>query len=42
MSQEFAMKTIAHIRRMAGGDYPVIRIMPNTPVSVGEGMILYS
>lgn len=34
--------TIAHIRRMAGGDYPVIRIMPNTPVSVGEGMILYS
>jgi len=27
---------------MAGGDYPIIRIMPNTPVFVGEGMILYS
>ncbi len=34
--------TIARIREMAGGDYSVIRIMPNTPVSVGEGMILYA
>lgn len=25
-----------------GKDLPVIRIMPNTPVSVGEGMILYT
>ena len=33
--------TIADIRRMAGGDFPVIRIMPNIPVSVGEGVILY-
>ena len=33
--------TIADIRRMAGGDYPVIRIMPNTPVAVGKGVILY-
>lgn len=32
---------IEDIRRMAGGDYPVIRIMPNTPVAVGCGMILY-
>ena len=32
---------IADIRRMAGGEYPVIRIMPNIPVSVGGGMILY-
>lgn len=32
---------IADIRRMAGGDYPVIRIMPNMPVSVGGGVILY-
>ena len=30
------------LREMLGGEYPVIRIMPNTPVSVGEGMILYS
>ena len=28
------------ISQLAGGEYPVIRIMPNTPVSVGEGMIL--
>lgn len=34
--------SIADIRRMAGGDYPVIRIMPNTPSSIGEGMILYT
>ena len=33
--------TMAQIRAMAGGDYPVIRIRPNTPVSVGEGVILY-
>ena len=32
---------MADIRRMAGADYPVIRIMPNTPVSVGQGMVLY-
>lgn len=32
---------IADIRRMAGGNYPVIRIMPNTPVAVGSGVILY-
>ena len=33
--------TMAEIRKMAGGDYPVIRIMPNLPVQVGAGMILY-
>lgn len=32
---------IADIRRMAGGDYPVIRIMPNMPVSAGSGVILF-
>ena len=28
-------------RKMAGGDYPVIRIMPNTPASIGKGVIEY-
>ena len=32
--------TIEQIRAWAGRDYPVIRIMPNTPVSVGAGLIL--
>ena len=32
---------ICDIQKMAGGDYPIIRIMPNLPVQVGEGMILY-
>ncbi|MCI9511109.1 MAG: pyrroline-5-carboxylate reductase [Oscillibacter sp.] len=34
--------TMARIQELAGGAYPVIRIMPNTPASVGEGMILYT
>ena len=29
------------IQKLAGDDYPVIRIMPNTPVSIGAGMIPY-
>ena len=33
--------SIARIQQLAGQNYPVIRIMPNMPVSVGEGMILY-
>ena len=32
---------IQQIRQMADGDYPVIRIMPNTPVAVGQGVVLY-
>ena len=32
---------ISDIRRLAGGEYPVIRIMPNIPASVGSGVILY-
>ena len=34
--------TIAQIQQMAGQEYPVIRIMPNTPASIGKGMILYT
>ena len=33
--------TMADIQKMAGGNYPVIRIMPNTPVAVGSGVVLY-
>ena len=34
--------TMDRIREMAGGDYPVLRIMPNTPAAIGCGMILYA
>lgn len=34
--------SIARVRELAGCDCAIIRIMPNTPVSVGEGMILYA
>ena len=34
--------SIARIRELAGGSYPTIRIMPNTPASIGAGMILYT
>ncbi len=34
--------TIARIQELAKGAYPVIRIMPNTPVSIGEGMVLFT
>ena len=33
--------TMAQIGEMAGGSLPMIRIMPNTPVAVGQGMTLY-
>ena len=33
---------IARIQELAGGDYPVIRIMPNTPSAVGQGLMLVS
>ena len=34
--------SIAAVEKLAGRACPVIRIMPNTPVAVGEGMILYA
>lgn len=33
---------ISSLEKMLGEEYPIIRIMPNTPVSVGKGMILYT
>ncbi len=33
---------IEDLQRMAGANYPVLRVMPNTPVSIGAGMCLYS
>lgn len=33
--------TMERIRDMAGGSYAMIRIMPNTPAAIGEGMIQY-
>ena len=33
--------TIEKIEEMSGTRLPIIRIMPNTPVSVGKGVILY-
>jgi pyrroline-5-carboxylate reductase len=33
--------TTGRVRALIGGDCPVVRIMPNLPVSVGEGMVLY-
>ena len=32
--------TIGTIRQMAGVDFPVIRIMPNTPAAIGQGVVL--
>lgn len=36
-----AGQSMARIRAMAGGDYPIIRIMPNTPAAIGQGTIPY-
>ena len=33
--------TMNMISNLVGGGYPVIRIMPNTPARVGQGVILY-
>ena len=39
MAAGLTMETICE---MAGGSYPVIRLMPNTSAAIGEGMILYT
>lgn len=36
-----AGKSISFIEENLNARYPIIRIMPNTPVSIGSGMILY-
>ncbi|MBO4938973.1 MAG: pyrroline-5-carboxylate reductase [Oscillospiraceae bacterium] len=33
--------SMAQIDAMAGGGFPIIRIMPNTPAAVGKGLVLY-
>lgn len=46
-SRPFVLVTMAaglsmqQIRQMAGSGYPIIRMMPNTPVALGYGMIQY-
>lgn len=36
-----AVTTVEKVREFSGGSNPVIRIMPNTPVAIGRGVILY-
>ncbi len=33
--------TVASVAEMAGGAYPIIRMMPNTPLQVGQGVVQY-
>ncbi len=37
-----AALTIEDLRRRGCGDWPLIRIMPNTPSAIGEGVIFYT
>ena len=34
--------SIEKVQQLSGGKWPVIRIMPNIPASIGRGMILYA
>lgn len=34
--------TIDRLQALAGARWPILRIMPNTPVEIGQGMILYA
>jgi pyrroline-5-carboxylate reductase len=34
--------TIETLRKKLGADYPFIRVMPNTPCSIGEGVMLWT
>lgn len=34
--------SMKQLQEMAGGDYGIIRIMPNTPVAVGCGLVMYA
>ena len=36
-----AGKTLAQVEEALGGKYPIIRILPNVPVMVGEGLVMY-
>ncbi len=38
MAAGLSMEKLASL---AGGDWPVVRLMPNTPAAIGEGVILY-
>ena len=33
---------VQKLKELLGGDYPLIRIMPNTPASIGQGVVIYS
>lgn len=37
-----AGQNIAKISEFLGGNFPIIRILPNTPVAIGKGIILYA